>query len=108
MTVVLASAGFLSPASRGALLTSAIVLYLLLALPAGYLAVLLWTNMTRSLEGWTGVCLRTACYFPGARDSLLMHATSRWRACAKVPQCRDARAALRACGLVCRLSFRCV
>ena len=67
VTLCLASAGFLSPASRGALLTSAIILYLLLAITAGYAAVWLWANMTRSLDGWTGVCLKTACYFPGAR-----------------------------------------
>ena len=67
VTLVLASAGFLSPASRGALLTCAIVLYLLLAVTAGYAAVWLWSNATKSLEGWTGVCLKTACYFPGAR-----------------------------------------
>ena len=69
VTLLLAAAGFLSPASRGALLTSAIILYLLLAVSAGYAAVLLYANMTRSLEGWTGICLKTACYVPGARPA---------------------------------------
>lgn len=66
VTLLLAAAGFLSPASRGALLTSAVVLYLLLAIIAGYASVLFWSSTTRSLEGWTGICLKTACYFPGA------------------------------------------
>lgn len=66
VTLVLAAAGFLSPASRGALLTSSIVLYLLLAISAGYIAVLFWANTTRGHDGWTGICLKTACYFPGA------------------------------------------
>ena len=65
VTLLLAAVGFLSPASRGALLTSAIVLYLLLAITAGFCAVLLWGNVQRSYTGWTGICLKTACYFPG-------------------------------------------
>jgi transmembrane 9 superfamily member 2/4 len=72
VTVVLAAAGFLSPAARGALLTGAIVLYLLLAITAGYASVLFWSNTTRSLEGWTGICLKTACYFPGASPYFIL------------------------------------
>ena len=37
-----ARAGFLSPASRGALLTALLVMYLLLALAAGFASVWLW------------------------------------------------------------------
>lgn len=70
VTLLLAAAGFLSPASRGALLTSAIVLYLLLAVSAGYSSVWLWSNMNRTSTGWTSICLKTACYFPGARPLL--------------------------------------
>jgi transmembrane 9 superfamily member 2/4 len=70
VTLVLASAGFLSPASRGALLTSAVVLFLLLAITSGFTAVLLWINTTHSYEGWTSICLKTACYFPGALRTL--------------------------------------
>lgn len=65
VTLLLAAAGFLSPAARGSLLTVAIVLYLLLAITAGYVAVVLWSNMQRSIAGGTSVCLKTACYFPG-------------------------------------------
>jgi transmembrane 9 superfamily member 2/4 len=70
VTLLLAAAGFLSPASRGSLLTAAIVLYLLLAITAGYTAVILWSNMQRSNAGGTSVCLKTACYFPGMRFAL--------------------------------------
>jgi hypothetical protein len=66
VTLVLASAGFLSPASRGALLTSAVVLFPLLAVTSGFSAVLLWINTNNSFEGWTSICLQTACYVPGA------------------------------------------
>jgi transmembrane 9 superfamily protein 2/4 len=62
----LAAVGFLSPAARGALLTTAIVLYLLLAVTAGYAAVFTWGLSQRSYTGWTAICLKTACYFPGA------------------------------------------
>jgi len=44
--------GFLSPASRGSLLTAALVMYLLLSVAAGYSAVWLWGLVNRSYEGW--------------------------------------------------------
>jgi hypothetical protein len=40
-------AGFLSPASRGALLTALLVMYLLLAVAAGFAAVYLWGLVNR-------------------------------------------------------------
>lgn len=57
--------GFLSPASRGSLLTAALVMYLLLSVAAGYSAVWLWGLVNRSFEGWFKVCWRVACFFPG-------------------------------------------
>lgn len=62
--------GFLSPASRGSLLTAALVMYLLLSVAAGYSAVWLWGLVNRSYEGWFKVggqegllwcCLRCHC-----------------------------------------------
>ena len=41
------AAGFLSPASRGALLTALLVMYLLLAVAAGFAAVYLWGLVNR-------------------------------------------------------------
>lgn len=58
-------AGFLSPASRGALLTALLVMYLLLAVAAGFASVWLWGIIHRSYEGWYAVAWRVACYFPG-------------------------------------------
>lgn len=49
-------AGFLSPASRGALLTAMLVMYLLLALGAGFASVWLWGLIQRSYDGWCGTC----------------------------------------------------
>lgn len=58
-------AGFLSPASRGALLTAMLVSYLLLAVAAGYSSVWLWGMVNHSFEGWQAVAWRCAAYFPG-------------------------------------------
>ena len=52
ITLLFAALGFLSPASRGSLLTGALVMYLLLSVAAGYAAVWLWGLVNRSYEGW--------------------------------------------------------
>ena len=57
--------GFLSPASRGALLTAMLVSYLLLAVAAGLASVWLWGMVNRSYDGWQAVAWRVAAYFPG-------------------------------------------
>ena len=49
-------AGFLSPASRGALLTALMFTYLLLAVAAGFAAVWLYGMIMRTYDGWK-VCL---------------------------------------------------
>jgi hypothetical protein len=64
-TLLLATAGFLLPAARGSLLTTVIMLYPLLAVPAGYTAVWVWSNMQRTHAGCTIVCIKTAFYVPG-------------------------------------------
>mmetsp|Transcript_15649 Transcript_15649/g.38973 ORF Transcript_15649/g.38973 Transcript_15649/m.38973 type:complete len:700 (-) Transcript_15649:257-2356(-) len=65
VTVGLAALGFLSPASRGALLTTTIVLYVWLAVVAGFVAVYVWGVMERTYAGWAGVVTRTATFYPG-------------------------------------------
>ncbi|KAK9907506.1 hypothetical protein WJX75_004955 [Coccomyxa subellipsoidea] len=65
ITLFFAALGFLSPASRGALLTAMLVMYLLLALGAGFASVWLWGLIQRSYDGWSGVAWRVASYFPG-------------------------------------------
>ena len=57
--------GFLSPASRGALLTTTIILYVWLAVVAGFAAVYAWGLMERSYNGWPIVCASVAVFFPG-------------------------------------------
>jgi len=65
VTLLLATLGFLSPASRGALLTTTIILFVMLAFVAGFSAVALWGVMERSYEGWVGVSLHVSLFLPG-------------------------------------------
>lgn len=74
-TLMLAALGLLSPAHRGALLTTAILLYALLSVAGGYLAVLLWRNLARSasqdssqFSHWGWVCFKAAVELPGAQS----------------------------------------
>ena len=69
--MVFATFGFLSPASRGSLLTAALILYLLMSIAAGYAAVWIWGAMNRSHDGWQKVCWRTACFFPGVTVTVM-------------------------------------
>ena len=71
ITLLFAALGFLSPASRGSLLTAALVMYLLLSVGAGYAAVWLWGLLNRSYEGWFKVCWRVACFFPGVTVGIM-------------------------------------
>jgi hypothetical protein len=71
ITLLFAALGFLSPASRGSLLTAALVMYLLLSVAAGYAAVCLWGLVNRSYEGWFKVCWRVACFFPGVTVAVM-------------------------------------
>jgi len=65
VTVFFAMIGFLSPASRGSLVTALLVLYLLLASSAGFVSVWLSGIMMRTHNGWRGLCWRVSTYFPG-------------------------------------------
>eukprot|EP00798_Chlamydomonas_sp_ICE-L_P031785 gene31786-6982_t len=65
VTLILASLGFLSPSARGALMTTALALYILLALVAGFSATYLWGIMERTYNGWPQVCFSVSLYFPG-------------------------------------------
>ena len=56
VTIIFAALGFMSPAARGSLLTSMVVVYLLLAVAAGYTAVRLYTTLKSSSEGWKMLC----------------------------------------------------
>ncbi|XP_073010013.1 transmembrane 9 superfamily member 12-like [Typha latifolia] len=65
VTIVFAALGFMSPASRGTLLTGMIILYLFLGIAAGYVGVRLWRTIKGSSEGWRSVSWSIACFFPG-------------------------------------------
>ncbi|CAO2040889.1 unnamed protein product [Urochloa humidicola] len=65
VTIFFAAFGFMSPASRGMLLTGMIVLYMLLGIVAGYAAVRLWRTLKGTSNGWRSVSWSTACFFPG-------------------------------------------
>lgn len=65
VTLLLASLGFLSPASRGALLTAMMVVYIWLAVVAGFTGVYVWGLMERSYNGWPYICALVSVYFPG-------------------------------------------
>ncbi|PKI66822.1 hypothetical protein CRG98_012828 [Punica granatum] len=65
VTIVFAALGFMSPASRGMLLTGMILLYLFLGIASGYVGARLWTTIKGTSEGWRSVSWSVACFFPG-------------------------------------------
>ncbi|KAJ3694626.1 hypothetical protein LUZ60_000003 [Juncus effusus] len=65
VTIVFAALGFMSPASRGMLLTGMIILYLILGIIAGYVGVRLWRIVKGTTEGWRSLSWSIACFFPG-------------------------------------------
>ncbi|KAF5948575.1 hypothetical protein HYC85_014532 [Camellia sinensis] len=65
VTIVFAAFGFISPASRGMLLTGMIILYLFLGTFAGYAGVRLWRTIKGTSDGWRSVAWLVACFFPG-------------------------------------------
>uniref|UniRef100_A0A1D1XY03 Transmembrane 9 superfamily member n=1 Tax=Anthurium amnicola TaxID=1678845 RepID=A0A1D1XY03_9ARAE len=65
VTIVFAALGFMSPASRGMLLTGMIILYLILGIVAGYFSVRLWRTIKGTSEGWRSVSWSVACFFSG-------------------------------------------
>ncbi|XP_075492533.1 transmembrane 9 superfamily member 12-like [Primulina tabacum] len=65
VTIVFAALGFMSPASRGMLLTGMILLYLFLGIAAGYVGVRMWRTLKGTSEGWRSVSWLISCFFPG-------------------------------------------
>lgn len=65
VTLLLATLGFLSPANRGALLTTMMVMYVLLAVTAGQAAVWAHGLMERTYSSWLSVSLWVSVYYPG-------------------------------------------
>ncbi|KAJ0523736.1 putative nonaspanin (TM9SF) [Helianthus annuus] len=66
VTILFAALGFMSPASRGTLLTGMLFFYMILGVAAGYVAVRMWrTIFIGDHKGWVSVCWKVACFFPG-------------------------------------------
>ncbi|CBI25602.3 unnamed protein product, partial [Vitis vinifera] len=66
VTILFAALGFMSPASRGTLITGMLFFYMVLGIAAGYVAVRLWRTIgCGDSKGWVSVSWRVACFFPG-------------------------------------------
>ncbi|KAG6410464.1 hypothetical protein SASPL_128525 [Salvia splendens] len=66
VTILFAALGFMSPASRGTLITGMLFFYMVLGIAAGYVAVRLWrTIFCGDNKGWIGVSWKVSCFFPG-------------------------------------------
>lgn len=66
VTILFAALGFMSPASRGTLITGMLFFYMILGVAAGYVAVRLWrTICCGDHRGWVSVSWKAACFFPG-------------------------------------------
>ncbi|KAM6579933.1 hypothetical protein CsatA_003707 [Cannabis sativa] len=66
VTILFAALGFMSPASRGTLITGMLFFYMILGIVAGYVAVRLWRTIgCGDSKGWVSVSWRAACFFPG-------------------------------------------
>ncbi|KAK1311410.1 hypothetical protein QJS10_CPA08g01907 [Acorus calamus] len=63
--------GFMSPASRGMLLTGMIFLYLFFGIAAGYVGVRLWRTIKGTSEGWRSLSWSISCFFPGIVFAIL-------------------------------------
>lgn len=66
VTILFAALGFMSPASRGTLITGMLFFYMILGGAAGYVAVRLWRTIgSGDSKGWVSVSWRVSCFFPG-------------------------------------------
>jgi transmembrane 9 superfamily protein 2/4 len=71
VTILFAALGFMSPASRGMLLTGMVLLYLFLGIVAGYVASRMWCTLKGNAGGWKAIAWKTACFFPGIVFTIL-------------------------------------
>ncbi|KAA0063550.1 hypothetical protein IC582_011827 [Cucumis melo] len=66
VTILFAALGFMSPASRGTLITGMLFFYMVLGVAAGYFAVRLWRTIgCGDNKGWISVSWKVSCFFPG-------------------------------------------
>ncbi|CAA6672271.1 unnamed protein product [Spirodela intermedia] len=70
VTIIFAAMGFMSPASRGNLITGMLFFYLLLGIAAGYAAARLWKTLrSGDHSGWVSISWGVACFFPESPSS---------------------------------------
>jgi len=72
LTLLFGAFGFLSPAVRGALLSTLLGLYMLLSTVAGFTSVYLYSSMTRSTHGWRALSLESTGAVPGLLVAVLV------------------------------------
>ncbi|CAN6681350.1 unnamed protein product [Malus baccata var. baccata] len=66
VTILFAALGFMSPASRGTLISGMLFFFMILGVAAGYVAVRLWRTIgCGDQKGWVSVSWKVACFFPG-------------------------------------------
>ncbi|KAL2472883.1 Transmembrane 9 superfamily member 11 [Forsythia ovata] len=66
VTILFAVLRFMSPASRGTLITGMLLFYMILGIAVSYVATRLWrTILCGDHKGWVSVSWRVACFFPG-------------------------------------------
>ncbi|KAM7265789.1 hypothetical protein ACFE04_003472 [Oxalis oulophora] len=66
VTILFAALGFMSPASRGTLVTGMLFFYVILGILAGYVAVRLWRTIgCGDYQGWVSLSWKVASFFPG-------------------------------------------
>ena len=66
VTILFAALGFMSPASRGTLITGMLFFYMILGIAAGYVSVRMWRTIGfGDQKGWVSIAWKTACFFPG-------------------------------------------
>ncbi|XP_024374433.1 transmembrane 9 superfamily member 11 isoform X2 [Physcomitrium patens] len=71
VTILFAAMGFMSPASRGMLLTGMVLLYMFLGIIAGYVASRMWCTLKGVRDGWRPIAWKTACFFPGIAFTIM-------------------------------------
>ncbi|KAK4754941.1 hypothetical protein SAY87_008698 [Trapa incisa] len=72
VTILFAALGFMSPASRGTLITGMLFFYMVLGVLAGYVAVRMWRTIgCGDHKGWVPVAFKAACFFPGIAFTIL-------------------------------------
>eukprot|EP01026_Neomeris_dumetosa_P009367 TRINITY_DN13145_c0_g2_i1.p1 TRINITY_DN13145_c0_g2~~TRINITY_DN13145_c0_g2_i1.p1 ORF type:complete len:529 (-),score=21.65 TRINITY_DN13145_c0_g2_i1:363-1949(-) len=72
ITILFAAMGFLSPASRGSLLTALFVMFVFLAITSGLSSVYLLGRITGSYDKWRTICFKVCVFVPGVLITIVI------------------------------------